>query len=349
MNDKTQTHPTLDVSKLESWYETNQRPLPFRETHNPYHIWVSEVMLQQTQVDTVIPYFNRFIQQFPDIHALAAADQETLYKAVEGLGYYRRFHHMHQAAKQMVDAYAGVFPNTYEAIRQLPGIGTYTAGAILSIAFDKPVAATDGNVIRVLSRYFDIESDMRLDKNKRIIQTINQDLIENARPAIYTQALMELGALVCTPKKPLCNHCVLADGCQAYAKNIQDKIPLITRPNKAKPVNYITLIIDVNGAYLMRKRTERLLGGMYEFIQYAVDVDDTPKSRLSIEGMEIHLQDYLGHYRHVFSHQVWNMDVYRATMTGAWPKHWVKVTPDELVAIPMAKAHRIIADDLEKE
>jgi len=322
-----------DIKKLENWYEKYHRDLPFRLSKDPYTIWVSEIMLQQTQVDTVVPYFNAFIEKYPNIHTLAQISEEDLLRQVQGLGYYRRFKLMLKAAKIMESKYQGVFPKTYQEVKSLPGIGDYTAGAIMSIAYNQPYSAIDGNVIRVLSRVYKIQVDMRLEKNKKIIKSINQGLIEQATPYIYTQALMELGALICKPTNPICHLCPLNDACLAYHQHIQEQLPKLSKKPKKKDLQLNTFIITHNNSIYLRKRTQQLLEGMYEFPQYEGQPPFTYQ-----------LIEELGHIHHHFTHLVWTMNVYKVTLTSKPPKDFIEVPVHSLSEYPMATAHKKIAN-----
>ena len=327
----------MNIKKLENWYKKNHRQLPFRASKDPYQIWVSEIMLQQTQMDTVIPYFNRFIKVFPTVDDLAKISEEELLKHVQGLGYYRRFKYMLKAAKKIVNDNQSIFPSTYTDVLKLPGVGEYTAGAIMSIAYDKAYAATDGNVIRVLARYYLIETDMREEKNKKEIKKLNQSLVEKSKPSIYTQAIMELGALVCKPASPKCHECPLADTCKAYKKNVVEDLPYLSKAKNKKSVFFNTFVIE-DGDYLyLRKRTETLLGGMYEFPQFEKHLkhpfDDQKTEQLTS-------------VKHVFTHLIWHMDVYGVKLIGQPLKDWVKIPKNHLHDYPMAIAHKKIANQL---
>jgi A/G-specific adenine glycosylase len=332
----------MDIYKLEAWYLKNQRKLPFRESKNSYHIWVSEVMLQQTQVDTVLPYFSKFIEKYPTVLDLANANEEELHKTVEGLGYYRRFRMMHQAAITIMRDFKGVFPDQYEHVRSLPGVGAYTAGAIMSIAYNQPFSATDGNVIRVLARYLGDDQDMRLEKNKKRMDIYQQQMIEKATPWIYTQAIMELGALICRPRQPKCDLCPLQEHCQSYQQDIQDQIPLITRPLKTKVYHYITLVIEDQEAIYLRKRHEELLKGMYEYPQYESESLNFVLNELEQQGIVLDIYEEKTAFKHVFSHQTWLMDVYHARRIKGSHPEWIRISKHDIFNYPMAIAHRKI-------
>jgi A/G-specific adenine glycosylase len=333
----------MDIKKLELWYKQNHRKLVFRETKEPYYIWVSEIMLQQTQVDTVLPFFSRFINQFPTVYDLAKADEDMLHKAVEGLGYYRRFRYMHLAAKKIVNEFNGQFPNTYKEVLSLPGVGKYTAGAIMSIAYNKPFSALDGNVIRVLSRYLNIDDDMRVEKNRMKLDHVNQEIIMNATPYVYTQAMMELGATICKPKNPLCDKCPLQAHCEAYANDLQSKLPVLSKLKKQKELNYITLIIrDKENIYLY-KRTEELLKNMYMYPQFESESIQQVLSDLESKDIVLEPVEHLGQYKHVFTHLIWHMNVYEVRvihMSDDVP--YEKYKYQDIQNLPMAIAHRKI-------
>jgi A/G-specific adenine glycosylase len=332
----------MDITKLEAWYIRSHRKLIFRETKNPYHIWVSEVMLQQTQVETVLPYFESFIKLFPNPQCLAEAEDEKLMKAVEGLGYYRRFRLMKKAARYIVDHFNGEFPNTYEDVLSLPGVGLYTAGAIMSIAYHEPRSALDGNVIRVLSRYLGVDHNMREEKHKRKLDQINQTYIEKATPAIYTQAMMELGATICRPKNPQCGMCPLQEHCVAYAENRQHELPVLSKLKEPIHKNWITLIIQDEAYIYLRKREEELLKGMYEYPQFEEESVHSVINNLQQQGIILDLVNQEKTVKHVFSHQVWHMDVYVVRRISGMSPEWIRIEHQALKKIPMATAHRKI-------
>jgi A/G-specific adenine glycosylase len=329
----------MDIKKLEAWYESNHRKLLFRETTDPYKIWISEIMLQQTQVETVLPFFKLFIKKYPTVESLAKTDQETLKKDVQGLGYYRRFKYMLLAAKQIVDNKTG-FPKTYKEVLSLPGVGKYTAGAIMSIAYNKPHSALDGNVIRVLSRYLNMDDDFRVEKNKKKLDQINQKYIESARPRIYTQSMMELGALICRPKNPKCDMCPLNQHCLAYELNIQENLPVMKKLKEKKEFNYITLkLYNQNNKIILRKRTENLLEGMYEYPQFESESIFDVISSLEEKHIFIDVINKEVDYKHIFTHQVWYMKVFEARLLSGKDTSWIMIDKDKMKQLPMAVAH----------
>ncbi|MCF7930060.1 MAG: A/G-specific adenine glycosylase [Acholeplasmataceae bacterium] len=333
----------MNIHALEAWYEKNHRKLSFRESKDPYIIWISEIMLQQTQVETVLPFFERFKDKYPNVSKLAQANEEELQKDVEGLGYYRRFRNMHLAAKKIVSDYKGIFPNQYKDLISLPGIGKYTAGAIMSIAYDKPYSALDGNVIRVLSRYLGIDLDMRQEKNKKKLDEINQSYIELAKPNIYTQAMMELGALICSPKQPKCELCPLQNHCDAYHHDRIDQLPVLSKLKDKKLFLYITLILNTGDGYYLRKRDEELLKGMYEYPQYDAENIQYVLTELEAQDIIVELIDSSPTlYKHVFTHQIWMMETYFARVLKGKKDDWIKIDRNAIKDIPMAVAHRKI-------
>ena len=267
------------TARLLAWYAEHRRDLPWRRTGDPYHIWVAEVMLQQTQVTTVIPYYERFLARFPTIETLSTADLDAVLKLWEGLGYYARARHLHAAARQVVSEFQGQIPDTLQALSSLPGIGPYTAGAILSVAYGQDVVAPDGNVRRVLGRAFAIDQDVTRGKGKRQLWELAASLLPSGRAGDFNQALMDLGATVCTPRAPLCHQCPLAQDCRAHQAGQEQKYP-IRRPRRPVPHYEVTAgIIWKNGRpgdladqvddgdrFLIAQRpAEGLLGGLWEF------------------------------------------------------------------------------------
>ncbi len=332
----------MNIEKLESWFLNHKRTLNFRGNNDPYLIWVSEIMLQQTQAETVEPYFEKFIKKYPDIQSLANANLEELKKTVEGIGYYRRFKLMHEAAMVIITKYHGNFPGIYEDVINLPGIGKYTAGAIMSIAYDKPYSAVDGNVIRVLSRYLGDYGDMRKEKEKKKLDQYNQHMIEKAHPRIYTESMIELGALICKPKQPKCESCPLNEHCFAYQNYCVDQLPFLSKLKKQKVFQYHVFVLEDEYHYYLRKRTESLLEGMYEWPQFESESYYAAIEQLSERGIEAEIIDSLGHYKHVFSHQIWEMDAYLLRVIQCNSSEFIKIKKENLSQYPMAVAHQKI-------
>lgn len=255
------------TSKLLIWYVENKRNLPWRQTKNPYSVWLSEVILQQTRVAQGLPYYNLFLSKFPTVTDLANANEDEVLKTWQGLGYYSRARNLHKAAKVVVDKYNKTFPSSYNELLKLPGVGPYTASAIASICFDEPSAVVDGNVYRVLSRYFDIDIPINKPQGIKYFQKLAQSLIDENEPGEYNQALMEFGALQCKPKQPLCSVCPLEDSCKSYAANT---IPLRPQKIKANPIKkrffHYLIPLDLDQKTTLNKRIQKdIWQGLYEF------------------------------------------------------------------------------------
>ncbi|MDO0919176.1 MULTISPECIES: A/G-specific adenine glycosylase [unclassified Enterococcus] len=249
-----------------TWYHKEKRNLPWRATNDPYAIWISEIMLQQTRVETVIGYFYRFMEQFPTIQDLAAAEEQKLLKVWEGLGYYSRARNLKAAAQQIVAEFDGEMPQSIEEIRSLKGIGPYTAGAIGSIAFGLPEPAIDGNVMRVVSRLFCIEADIAKASSRRPFDEAMRTIISPDEPGEFNQALMDLGSRICTPTTPKCEECPISQYCLAYAQNRQTDFPVKSKKAKPKDVYYIAGAIEDQGSFLLVQRPETgLLASMWHF------------------------------------------------------------------------------------
>lgn len=323
---------------LLDWFHKNKRELPFRQTSSPYQIWVSEIMLQQTQVATMLPYFERFIKQYPNIQALANAPLEEVLTYVTGIGYYRRFKLMHQAAKVIEETYLGEFPHTYENVRALPGVGAYTAGAIMSIAYKKPYSALDGNVMRVLTRLYEIPDDIRLLKTQKKLNNLNQSLIESYEPDTYTHAMMELGATVCKPKQPRCDMCPLSDICQSHAHQTISMFPFKSKPQSKKEYKYVTLLLTQGEKIAIKKETSSLYEGMYLFPQYDVESVNTLISDYFNDVTHRVIKTY-PLMKHVFTHQIWYMSPVHIEMKGDFARDIIWVNRKDLKAYPIPKSH----------
>ena len=294
------------------WYEKNMRDLPWRRDREPYHIWLSEIMLQQTRVEAVKGYYTRFLTALPDIAALASCDDEVLHKLWEGLGYYSRVRNLKKAAKVIMEMHSGIFPKDYAAIRALPGIGDYTAGAICSIAFDMPTPAVDGNVLRVVSRLQADDTPIDLAEVKL---RIRQDLAEiyPDRAGDFTQALMELGATVCGPNRvPDCENCPCRDGCLGRHRGIAAQLPVKLGKKPRRMEDMTVFILCCDGRYALRKREESgLLAGLWEFPHVSGHLD-TEDALQALENMGLHPRELRRQVekKHIFTHIQWNMRGY---------------------------------------
>ena len=269
--------PRRPDDKLLAWYDREAADLPWRRNDDPWAIWLAEIMLQQTQVATVIPYYERFLQRFPDVPSLAAADLDEVLKLWEGLGYYSRARHLHRATRQLLRERAGRIPRTATALQQLPGIGRYTAGAIASIAFGEAAPVLDGNVMRVLARLTDLDEDTTRSATQRHLWTLAQEWLHPTRPGAWNQALMELGRRICRPRRPDCPRCPLQAQCLAFARGTQAARPR-RRPRPARPHYDVVaaLVRNDRGEYLIQRRPEEgLLGGLWTFPGGRVAADDS--------------------------------------------------------------------------
>jgi A/G-specific adenine glycosylase len=313
---------------LIGWFASEQRELPWRKDQDPYKVWVSEIMLQQTRVDTVIPYFTRFLENFPTIEALANADEEKVLKAWEGLGYYSRVRNLQSAVREVHEKYSGIVPDSPEGISSLKGVGPYTAGAILSIAYGKPEPAVDGNVMRVLSRILLIWDDIAKPSSRKIFEEAVRKLISHENPSFFNQALMELGALICTPTSPSCLLCPVREHCDAFHEGVQKELPVKTKKKTQKAVQLAAgIFTDEQGRILIRKRPESgLLANLWEFPTVELTLDfQRQRDQLAEHfeesyGVKPNVNDSIGQIDHVFSHLVWNVQVYSGIFSGGVPE-----------------------------
>jgi A/G-specific adenine glycosylase len=325
---------------LISWFKEEQRDLPWRKDQDPYKVWVSEIMLQQTRVDTVIPYFNRFIEWFPTIEDLASAEEDKVLKAWEGLGYYSRVRNLQSAVKEVYEKYNGEVPNTPEEIAGLKGVGPYTAGAILSIAYGMPEPAVDGNVMRVLSRILSIWEDIAKQSSRKIFEKAVRVLISHQDPSAFNQALMELGALICTPTSPSCLLCPVRDHCQAFEEGVQNELPIKTKKNKPRNVQLAAVILtDVDGKILIHKRPSTgLLANLWEFpnveINHPLQTGREQIGELFTQSfnLRMNLEKNIGQIEHVFSHLVWDILVYTGKINSRFEESdvWKTVSFKEM-------------------
>lgn len=337
--------------KLLWWFEKNKRDLPWRKTRDPYAIWISEMMLQQTQVSTVIPYYQSFLKLFPTVRHLARADLSDVLRVWEGLGYYSRARNLHQAAKIISNHFHGKIPDTLEDLLGLPGIGRYTAGAILSIAFNKEAPILDGNVKRVLARAFAIPGDPKEFKTEQQLWEISGALIPRGHASSFNQALMELGATVCTPKAPLCLICPLHDLCKARALGNPEGYPGRAARKKIPWVEAVSAVIQRNGTVLISRRPPKgLLGGLWEFPNWEIDNGKNLKRSLKTllkkeMGVTAKVGDLVGAFQHTYSHFKITLHVYPCQiLDGKGKGRWVSIR--DLHLFPMSRLHRRIAEKI---
>jgi A/G-specific adenine glycosylase len=323
-------------NKLINWYYKNKRDLPWRKTKDPYKIWISEIMLQQTTVEAVIPYFIRFMHRFPNISSLALSNEEEVYKYWEGLGYYRRAKHIYETAQIIHEQYHDEFPKNYKDILSLKGIGPYTAGAISSIAFNNEVAAIDGNALRIISRLYSIHDNIAINKTQKEITHIVDELIKGYDASSFNQGLMDLGATICRPLHPKCEICPLSDDCIAFKNNEQNVLPINIKNIKHHDIHYITGIITYKDKFLMQKNPKGLLENLYGFIQYETTDPYEYVSLFNEQYTTIHINEYIKDVKHVFTHKTWNMHIYHFILDKPI-EHLYSLK--EIESIPISTAH----------
>ncbi|QTA87101.1 Adenine DNA glycosylase domain-containing protein, MutY-like [Desulfonema magnum] len=334
---------------LVHWYMKNQRQLPWRETHDPYHVWVSEVMLQQTQVKTVLPYYEKFLRHFPDITSLAQADLQAVLKLWEGLGYYARARNFHRAANVVVKEYNSKIPDDPGEFQKLPGVGDYIASAVQSIAFGHPCAAADGNVKRVLARLFQIDAPVNKSASHKLFKSTADKLLASDMPGTFNQAIMELGAMICKPKHPMCDICPLPSFCLAHQARKTDEYPRRT-PGKPVPEYHIAAgVVYKEGQVLItRRKPEGLLGGLWEFPGGKVRKNEDAKQACIREIKEetnlvVEVESHLTCVRHAYTHFKIVMDVFRCAyvsgrvkLNGPEDFRWIATEETEQYPFPKA-------------
>ena len=302
---------------LLDWYRANRRALPWRETRDPYAIWISEAMLQQTRVETVIPYYERFLRRFPDVEALATADTDDVLGLWAGLGYYSRARNLHKAAQVVAEQHHGTLPDDPDALRALPGVGRYTAGAVASIAFDRPEPVLDGNVKRVLSRLLGVREDVGRPAVERRLWKEAETLARGPSPGDLNQALMELGAMVCTPRAPRCVACPLARRCDARAEGDAESLPVKAKKREPRRVEATSaLVVRRAKALAVRRPPEGLLGGLWDLPGGELAGGEEPRDGLvralrERVGLGVEKPQRVGEVEHVFTHRRLRLHVFR--------------------------------------
>lgn len=344
---------------LLQWYDQHRRDLPWRETSDPYKVWLSEVMLQQTRVDTVIPYYHRFLKSFPSIQKLAQAEQQEVLKCWEGLGYYSRGRNFHQSAKSVVKNSGGEVPSDYDQFISLKGVGPYTAAAVLSIAYNKKYAVVDGNVIRVITRYLGIEDDIRGSQVKKAVQEFVTETIPSESPGNFNQSVMELGAIICKPISPHCDKCPLSTQCVAYNSAKTDIIPYKSKAKKIPHYHIgVGMILNQKNELLIALRPDDgMLGGMWEFPggkkEKKEHIKETVFRELQEElGVDVTVYGKFKMVKHAYSHFKISLHAYWCSIISGEPQpkssqelKWV--TLDEIDRYPFPKANRTLIDDLQ--
>jgi A/G-specific adenine glycosylase len=347
-------------SDLLFWYDQNAADLPWRQTKDAYAIWLSEIMLQQTQVETVKPYYARFLAAYPTVDALAAAPLSEILKLWEGLGYYSRARNLQRAAQMVSQELGSKFPNTAQGLRNLPGIGRYTAGAIASIAFGEAVPVLDGNVIRVFARLTDLEAVVTQPAVKNQLWKLAEEWLSRERPGDYNQSLMELGRVICKPRQPLCTQCPVQQHCLAYKHGTQAQRPVKTQ-KAATPHYDVTagMIWNDNGELLIAQRPlEGLLGGLWEFPGGKVESGETLPDCLRRElreelGIEVDVGEHFISVQHGFTHFKITLHAFTCRYLGEQPqpigvRDWAWVKPDDLKRYSFGKADREVIRALEE-
>ncbi len=340
---------------LLAWFAENRRDLPWRHTHDPYRIWVSEVMLQQTQVRTVIPYYERFLARFPDLATLATAPLDDVLKHWEGLGYYARARNLHAAARVVLSNHAGVIPDHPDQFAELPGVGAYIRAAVMSIAFARPLAAVDGNVKRVLARAFAVEDAVDRPVGARAIQAFADQLLDHTDPGAFNQAVMELGALVCRPVNPDCPACPWSHACVAHGEGSQASYPVKSARREVPTTRIAIGVVARRGRVLITRRAETvMLGGLWEFPGGKIHGGESARAACRREireetGLEVDVVEHVTTVRHAYSHLKVEIDVFhcahrggRVRLRGPVDHRWILLEETEQYAFPKAN-HKFLS------
>ena len=341
-------------NRLLAWYQQNSRPLPWRKSTNPYHIWVSEVMLQQTQVNTVIPYYHNFLKRFPNLNCLARSDLQDILKIWEGMGYYARARNLHRAARIVVNEFSGTIPDTWDDFRKLPGVGDYIAAAVLSIVFDRPYAVVDGNVKRVLSRLLKIDDPLNTAKSIKHFKMAAADLLDQNHPGMFNQAMMELGAMICKPRDPACEGCPLQKMCRAYGTDAVTEYPKRLKRRSTPQYQIAVGVVFKNSRVLITQRKlEGLLGGLWEFPGGKIKVNETAENACVREIKEevnivVAVDRHLTQVKHAYTHFKITMDVFccrylsgRVKLNGPVDHRWIQLQQIDDFPVPKAN-HKFI-------
>ncbi|MBP3655638.1 MAG: A/G-specific adenine glycosylase [Clostridia bacterium] len=325
-----------------AWYDQGHRDLPWRRTKDPYQIWISEIMLQQTRAETVIGYYERFLARYPDVRSLAQSSQEELLKYWEGLGYYSRARSLHKAAQMICSEYGGELPGDLAQLRALPGIGDYTAGAIASIAFGIPAAAVDGNVERVICRYDALTDEVGTPAMRRAVTQRVQELVPRDRPGAFANAMMEMGARMCTPRNPACLICPVRESCRGLAQGIAASLPNKKKKKAQRVERRAVLLVFCRGRVLLVRREERLLGGLYVFPDLLDGREPSALcAHLDAMGVAAAYDGVLGQAKHVFTHIIWEMEIHALEADGMTEiPGGVWADAQQLAALPLPTAVR---------
>lgn len=351
---------SLFQKQLMQWYKIHKRALPWRETCDPYKIWISEIMLQQTQVSTVIDYYYRFIERFPTVEALANASLDEIMKAWEGLGYYARARNLHKAAKEILQRFHGKMPETLEDLLSLPGMGKSTAGAVLSLGYGKPAPVLDGNVMRVFARLFRITENVQHASVIKSLWEIAEKLLPSKNVRAYNEALMELGAMICKPQNPRCNQCPVASFCQAFKYSVQNELP-VKSPKRPLPHFHVTagIIWKDNHILITQRPPKGLLGGLWEFPGGKQEKGETLSECLIREireelDLEIEILRPLVSVKHAYTHFKITLHAFeckyksgKLSLRECMNAKWIR--PEEIENFAFPGADRKIIEKLQKE
>lgn len=328
-------------NKIAKWYVNNKRSLPWRDTCDPYSIWLSEVILQQTRVNQGLPYYQQFLRTFPSVTDLANAPEQQVLRLWQGLGYYTRARNLHKCARTVVAEHGGKFPSDFVTLLTLPGIGEYTAAAIASFSFGERVAVVDGNVFRVLSRIFGIETPINSPEGKKIFSALANELISPSDPALHNQAIMEFGAMHCTPKNPNCHECPFRDSCIAYNKALVDVLPVKLKARKTRKRYFFYLVVERNKALLMKQRREKdIWHGLFDFILIEKKSPVKPENLIAThtpllkEARPVYVSKP---YKHLLTHQTIHCRFIHLQAPGNFSlpeKEFAFYTPEEVAELP---------------
>jgi len=356
-NADTGNPPGEVAGLLLDWYNHHARQLPWRDQPEPYRVWISEIMLQQTRVETARPYFERWMALFPDVVSLAQASEQQVLQAWEGLGYYSRARNLHKAARQVMEYHAGRIPADRTELEKLPGIGRYTAGAIASIAFGKDEVALDGNIRRVLARIYNVDIPARSPAGERRLWDLAAQLLPAGRAGDFNQAMMDLGSSICTPRAPACLACPIASACQAYALGLQEARPVLETHPPVPHYLVTAAVIYKDGQVLIARRPSNgLLGGMWEFpggkVEKGEELDQCLAREIFEElGVQIQVDDHIGIFHHAYTHFKVTLHAFFCSLTSGDPRalhasdiRWI--TPAEFGNFPMGKIDRMISRSL---
>ena len=344
------------VPLLLKWYDANVRPFPWRSTRNPYKVWLSEIMLQQTQVKTVVPYYNRWVAKFPTIKSVTKTNMESLLKMWEGMGYYARVRNFHSACIAVMNRFGGRMPDNYQDFQSLPGVGPYVAGAVMSIAYNLPIPAVDSNAYRVVSRIKSINLPFNSCKNE-IIGFLSSHISPN-RPGDFNQAIMDIGREICTSKNPSCDICPIQKYCSAFVNNAVDKYPF--RAKRKKKPHYMVAVGVVwkgNKILISKRKENGLLGGLWEFpggkIQNGEDAKKCVIRKVNEKlGVRVRPGRLLKQIKHAYSHFSITLDAYHCDFVGGSPRalrcdNWQWILPQQIKTLPFSKANHKLFDQIQ--